>query len=196
MEYKAITGENFYLLELKNTCKFLLDKNFKEDELKDILKKNDILDTKTESNFNKKFQSIKKRYRVLPDFLKKELIIANAETSKFINLYAILCCERLIAEFMDEIIKEKYNLFDYELNDRDFIKFIDYKASQSEIIKKWSDAGRKKMINKFKNFLKEGGYLEKIGDKKYKITKPIIDSKVIDEIKINGNNKILKLMLY
>lgn len=200
MKYRAITGENFYLLELKNTCKFLLSDdispNISEEEFKKKLKENDILDSKTESNFLKKFQSIKKRYKVLTENLKKELIIANAETSKFINLYAILCCERIMAEFMDEVIREKYSTFDYEIKYSDFVSFINYKATQSEIINAWTEAGKKKMVDKLKNFLKDGGFLEKIDDSKYKIIKPIIDPKVIDEIEVNGNNKILRTMLY
>lgn len=200
MKYRAITGENFYLLEIKNTCKFLLGNdlslNLSEAEFKNKLKENDILDSKTESNFLKKFQSIKKRYRALTEELKKQLVITDAETSKFINLYAILCCERIITEFMDEVLREKYYIFDYEIKNSDFVSFINYKATQSEIVNSWSEAGKKKMVNKLKSFLKDGGFLEKIDEDRYKIIKPIIDSKVIDEIEINGNNKILRVMLY
>ena len=39
MEYRAITGENFYLIEMKNTCKFILENKIEED-LKKMLKAN------------------------------------------------------------------------------------------------------------------------------------------------------------
>ena len=51
------------------------------------------------------------------------------------------------------------------------------------------------MLVKIKNFLTEGGFLEKNKDG-YKIIKPIVDLAVIDEIKENGNEKILKIMFY
>ena len=31
MEYRAITAENFYLIEMKNTCKFILENKVEED---------------------------------------------------------------------------------------------------------------------------------------------------------------------
>lgn len=43
MEYRAITAENFYLIEMKNTCKFILE-NKVEDDLKNMLKANNILE--------------------------------------------------------------------------------------------------------------------------------------------------------
>ena len=51
------------------------------------------------------------------------------------------------------------------------------------------------MLVKIKNFLTEGGFLEKNKDG-YNIIKPIVESAVIDEIKENGNRKILKIMFY
>ena len=39
MEYRAITAENFYLIEMKNTCKFILENKLEED-LKNLLKIN------------------------------------------------------------------------------------------------------------------------------------------------------------
>ena len=51
------------------------------------------------------------------------------------------------------------------------------------------------MLLKIKNFLTEGGFLEKNKDT-YKILKPVVDSDVIDEIKENGDKKILKIMFY
>lgn len=49
------------------------------------------------------------------------------------------------------------------------------------------------MLIKIKNFLI--GQLEKNKDI-YKIIKPIVDSAIINEIKENGNKKILKIMFY
>ena len=59
----------------------------------------------------------------------------------------------------------------------------------------WKLSLNNQMLVKVKNFLTEGGYLEKNKDG-YKIIKPIIDLAVIDEIKENGNEKILKIMFY
>ena len=194
MEYRAITAENFYLIEMKNTCKFILE-NKTEEDLKNLLKANNILETVSESNFSKKFNTINKRLKSLTDNLKKEIIDTDLTSAKFINLYSILYNERFILEFLEEVVKEKYDNFDYSIKESDFSNYMETKSEQSKVIQNWTAEGKRRMLIKVKNFLTEGGYLEKNKDG-YKILKPIVDLAVIDEIKENGNKKILKIMFY
>ena len=194
MEYRAITAENFYLIEMRNTCKFILE-NKVEENLKKMLKANNILEAVSESNFSKKFNTINKRLKSLTDNLKKQIVDTDLTSARFINLYSILCNERFILEFLEEVVKEKYNNYDYSIKESDFSNYMETKSEQSKVIESWTVEGKKKMLVKVKNFLTEGGYLEKNKDG-YKIIKPIIDLAVIDEIKENGNKKILKIMFY
>ncbi|ERT48957.1 BrxA family protein [Fusobacterium polymorphum] len=194
MEYRAITAENFYLIEMRNTCKFILE-NEPEEDLKNLLKANNILETVSESNFSKKFNTINKRLKSLTDNLKKQIVDTDLASARFINLYSILCNERFILEFLEEVVKEKYNNYDYSIKESDFLSYLATKSEQSEIINNWTAEGKRKMLVKIKNFLTEGGFLEKNKDS-YKIIKPIVDLAVIDEIKENGNEKILKIMFY
>ena len=194
MEYRAITAENFYLIEMRNTCKFILE-NEPEEDLKNLLKANNILETVSESNFSKKFNTINKRLKSLTDNLKKQIVDADLASARFINLYSILCNERFILEFLEEVLKEKYDNYDYYIKESDFSNYMETKSEQSKVIESWTVEGKKKMLVKVKNFLTEGGYLEK-NKAGYKIIKPIVDLAVIDEIKENGNKKILKIMFY
>ena len=194
MEYRAITAENFYLIEMRNTCKFILENKVEED-LKKMLKTNNILETVSESNFSKKFNTINKRLKSLTDNLKKQIVDTDLTSARFINLYSILCNERFILEFLEEVVKEKYDNYDYSIKESDFLSYLATKSEQSEIINNWTAEGKRKMLVKIKNFLTEGGFLEKNKDS-YKIIKPIVDLAVIDEIKENGNEKILKIMFY
>ena len=194
MQYRAITAENFYLIEMRNTCKFILENKLEED-LKNLLKANNILETVSESNFSKKFNTINKRLKSLSDNLKKQIIDTDLASAGFINLYTILCNERFILEFLEEVVKEKYDNYDYSIKESDFLNFMETKSEQSKVIQNWTTEGKRKMLVKVKNFLTEGGYLEKNKDG-YKIIKPIVDLAVIDEIKENGNKKILKIMFY
>lgn len=196
MEYRVIPEENFYLKEIKNTCKLIINLNLNFENLKEKLKEFDSLEATSENNFVKKFKSISKRVAILSPNLKKFLIEKNIESSSFINLYSILSVERLIAEFMDEVIKNKYYNFDYNVYEKDFREFILSKEEQSEKVNNWSEASKKKMITKIKAFLIEAGFLKKEKDGSYKIIKPIVDADVIDEIKTNGNKQILEIMLY
>ena len=194
MEYRAITAENFYLIEMRNTCKFILE-NKTEEDLKNLLKANNILETVSESNFSKKFNTINKRLKSLTDNLKKQIVDTDLASVRFINLYSILCNERFILEFLEEVVKEKYDNYDYYIKESDFSNYMETKSEQSKVIQNWTAEGKRKMLVKVKNFLTEGGFLEKNKDG-YKIIKPIVDLAVIDEIKENGNEKILKIMFY
>lgn len=194
MEYRAITAENFYLIEMKNSCKFILENEIKND-LKNLLKANNILETVSESNFSKKFNTINKRLKFLNDNLKKQIIDTDLASARFINLYSILCNERFILEFLEEVVREKYDNYDYTLKESDFQRYLEAKSEQSKVIENWTTEGKRRMLIKVKNFLIEGGFLEKNKDT-YKIIKPIVDSEVVDEIKKNGNKKILKIMFY
>ena len=194
MEYRAITAENFYLIEMRNTCKFILENKVEED-LKKMLKANNILETVSESNFSKKCNTINKRLKSLTDNLKKQIVNTDLTSARFINLYSILCNERFILEFLEEVVKEKYDNYSYYIKESDFSNYMETKSEQSKVIQNWTAEGKRRMLIKVKNFLTEGGYLEK--DKEgYKIIKPIVDLAVIDEIKENGNKKILKIMFY
>ena len=194
MEYRAITAENFYLIEMRNTCKFILENKVEED-LKKLLKINNILETVSESNFSKKCNTINKRLKSLTDNLKKQIVNTDLASAKFINLYSILCNERFILEFLEEVVKEKYDNYNYYIKESDFSNYMETKSEQSKVIQNWTAEGKRRMLIKVKNFLTEGGYLEK-NKEDYKIIKPIVDLAVIDEIKENGNEKILKIMFY
>ena len=194
MEYRAITAENFYLIEMKNTCKFILENKLEED-LKNLLKINNILETVSESNFSKKFNTINKRLKSLTDNLKKQIVDTDLTSARFINLYSILCNERFILEFLEEVVKEKYDNYGYYVKESDFSNYMETKSEQSKVIQNWTAEAKRRMLIKVKNFLTEGGYLEK-NKEDYKIIKPIVDLAVIDEIKENGNKKILKIMFY
>ncbi|WP_338995551.1 BrxA family protein [Fusobacterium polymorphum] len=194
MEYRAITAENFYLIEMRNTCKFILENKVEED-LKKMLKANNILETVSESNFSKKCNTINKRLKSLTDNLKKQIVNTDLASAKFINLYSILCNERFILEFLEEVVKEKYDNYSYYIKESDFSNYMETKSEQSKVIQNWTAEGKRRMLIKVKNFLTEGGFLEKNKDG-YKIIKPIVDLAVIDEIKENGNKKILKIMFY
>ena len=194
MQYRGITSENFYLTEIRNTCRFILENGIQEN-LKELLKKNNILETFSESNFSKKYNTINKRLKSLTVNLKKQIVDTDLASAKFINLYSILCNERFILEFLEEVVKEKYDNYDYNIKESDFLIYLATKSEQSEIINNWTEASKRKMLVKIKNFLTEGGFLEKNKDA-YNIIKPVVESAVIDEIKENGNRKILKIMFY
>lgn len=195
MKYRAITSENFYYKELKNTAILLKTNSVPFEEAKELIKEKDILDTKSIANFNKKFLSISKRYNALSEELRDMLCDADSDSGKFINFYAILLAERIVLEFVDEVIRENFSRLNYQLFNSDFINFMKHKQEQSEEVASWSQAGRDKVITKLKNFSVEAGYLEKNNDG-FLIKKPVVDTSVINAIENQSGSKFLKILLY
>lgn len=74
---------------------------------------------------------------------------------------------------------------------------MENKSEQSDVVASWSAAGRKKMAVKIKSFLLESGFLVSGETKEeYKIVRPVILPEIIDNIKENGDSRVLKAMLY
>lgn len=195
MRYRAVTSENFYFSEIKRACKFLL-RNKDVENMKKEFEERDILDVTSPNNFKRKYLCVSKRLAYLTDTLKEYLVNSDSQTGKVINLYTILCTERIILEFTDEVLKEKYHTYDYLIYQKDFNRFMEFKADQSDVVKNWSEESKRKIVVKIKNFLIEGGLLIKIEDDKYKITRPIILTEIREEISRNGKKEVLKAMLY
>lgn len=195
MKYRAITSENFYFIEMKKACKYLLNNREVEDRKKEFFE-NDILDAKSENNFRRKYISINRRVDQLSDYLREELVISDSQTSKFLNLYSIISIERIVLEFMEEVLYHNFSCYKYTIEEKDFSKFIEEKSEQSETVANWSIASRKQMAVKLKNFLLESGFLVSEDDEEYKIIRPVILPEIIEEIKENGDSRVLKAMLY
>lgn len=195
MEYRAITSENFYLTEIRSVARALAKGKCKIENMKEYLLEENLLDAETESNFKKKYFSISKRIKELPKELINLMAEEDSDVGRFLNLYAICSCERIILEFMDEVIKNKYIASDYYLFETDFKDYMIQKSEESDVVNSWSEAGKKKIKVKIKNFMLEGTFLRKEKEG-YRIIKPIIPNYIIDTLEQYGDRKILKAMLY
>ena len=195
MKYRAITGENFYYQEMKNACRFIVE-NGEVEDLKERFLEEDILDHISESNFKKKYTTISRRLKKMNSEIISAIAVEDSYTGKFLNLYAILCSERIVREFAYEVLREKYFNYDYKVDSHDFKSFIKEKEEQSEDVAKWTDGGKKKVIVKIVNFLIEGGFIVKEGEDTYRITKPLILPEIIEILSENNNEMVLKGMLY
>jgi hypothetical protein len=195
MEYRAITSENFYYNEMKKVARAVVENPAILEELREYLLEKDLMDSTSEYNFKKKLGAVKKRINVLTPELIKSMAEEDPNIGRFINFYSILLNERIILEFMDEVVKPKYYGYDSHLYESEIIGFILEKGDHSEKVHGWSEAAKKKMAVKIKNFMKEAGYLlEEKGE--LVITRPIIPYDIIEMIGYRGHKNILAAMLY
>lgn len=75
-------------------------------------------------------------------------------------LVAMMCDSRLLAEFMVEIVGEKYRSLDLSLTQKDVQLFLARLCEKDEKVAQWSAATIKRIKSVLMNVLRENGYLE------------------------------------
>ena len=76
------------------------------------------------------------RVAALDDTIIKMIVESPYNTSSVLSLYALMKTDRLVFEFMNEVIKDKIELMNYRLTDIELNQFMLYKSQQSELIAK------------------------------------------------------------
>jgi len=170
-------------LELKNwpeVQKIVLEEN--------ILQKNKLSTTKRE------YSELKKRLENLSFPLLEYLVTATHDMVKLTLIYSICKASHIIYDFIIEVIREKYLLFDYTLLDMDYERFIRTKE-EIELLPPISDKTAKKTKNMIFKILEQGGILNDV--KERQIQRPYIDEQLLKLIYKHDRyaDKYLKIFL-
>lgn len=180
MVYRAILDESFLNLEMIQVAQNIKGKDILD--LRKLLLEGDILDYSSQNNLKRKSGSLVKRFLVLDEFLLNQLTDADISTTEFITFYSIVKNERIIFDFLNEIIFSNYIKLKKYITKDEIDNFIIEKARQVEEVNKWTDATKQRMKNKIIEFSMKGGYLKK-GDSDYTIIFPSVSKKTVEHIK-------------
>ena len=93
-----------------------------------------------------------------------ELASAPNEIAKQINLYAVMRYNRLVWEFMIQVIGEKYRNQDMNFSRKDMNAFFSRLQAQDDSVAAWSDATITKIKSVLVRMLIETGYLDGLKD--------------------------------
>ena len=85
---------------------------------------------------------------------------ASAEVAKQINLYAIMCENSIVYDFMTEVIGEKYRSQQLDFSAKDVNVFFMELAEKIPAVNNWSESTMKKLKQVLVKFLVECEYLE------------------------------------
>ena len=85
---------------------------------------------------------------------------ASAEVAKQINLYAIMCENSIVYDFMTEVIGEKYRSQQLDFSAKDLNVFFMELAEKVPAVNDWSESTIKKLKQVLVKFLVECEYLE------------------------------------
>lgn len=150
MQYNGgLTAEQFLFYEIRIVSKQYIDGK-SIDEIIEYIQRDNLFQYPTEREISRLTRACYKRLVALGnEKLVYELANAPVEVAKQINLYAMMRYNRLVREFMIDLIGEKYRLHDFSYTKKDINVFFSRLREQNDDIAAWSE----KTIMKLKQVL-------------------------------------------
>ena len=166
----ALTAEQFLFYEIRIVAKLYLDGK-SIDEIIEYIQQDNLFQYPTEREVSRLTRACHKRLVALDnEKLVYELANAPVEVAKQINLYAMMRYNRLVREFMEDLIGEKYRQHDFSFTKKDINVFFSRLREQNDDIAAWSE----QTIAKLKQVL----------------TKCLIETEMLDSFRDHNLNPI------
>jgi hypothetical protein len=135
----CLTAEQFLFYEMRIVSKQYLENKSVEDII-EYVKQDNLFQYPTERMINRLTRACYKRLAALGNNkLIYEVANAPVEVAKQINLYAMMRYNRLIREFMEGIVGEKYRQQDFSYTKKDINMFFSRLQEQNDDVAAWSN---------------------------------------------------------
>lgn len=154
----ALTGEPFLFYESRQVARLKLSGR-NQQQIREEIKSQNLFQYATEKSLAKRINAVQKRVDTLDETLLRFLAEKPSETAKIINLYAIMQTNKLMLDFIIEIIGDKFEQGNLVLEKRDLNEFFVAKREQQENIARWSDETIAKLKRVLPRIIFEAGIL-------------------------------------
>ena len=135
----TLTAEQFLFYEMRIVSKQYLE-NKSIEEIIAYIKQDNLFQYPTERQVSRLTRACYKRLDALDSKkLVYELANAPVEVAKQINLYAMMRYNRLVREFMEGLIGEKYRQQDFSYTKKDINVFFSHLQEQNDDVAAWSE---------------------------------------------------------
>lgn len=160
----SLTAEQFLFYEIRIAARLYLEGKTIEEAIEEI-KKDNLFQYPTEREVSRLARACYKRLNALDnEELIRELASAPVSVAKQINLYAIMKYNRLVWEFMIQVVGEKYRNQDFTFSRKDINAFLTRLQAQDDSVAAWSEGTIKKIMSVLVRMLIETEYLDNIKD--------------------------------
>ena len=172
MQYNGgLTAEQFLFYEIRIVAK-MYAQGKPIDAILEIVKKDNLFQYPTERQISRLARACYKRLAALGnEILANEIAIAPVEVAKQINLYAMMRYNRLVREFMINLVGEKYRTQDFSFTRKDMNLFFTRLQEQNDDVAGWSE----QTVTKLKQVL----------------TKCLVETQMLDSVRDTTLNPIL-----
>ena len=160
----TLTAEKFLFYEMRIVSKQYLQGKSIEDIINYINREN-LFQYPTERMVSRLARACHKRLEALNnDMLVYEIANAPSEIAKQINLYAMMRYNRLVREFMIDLIGDKYRQHDFSFSRKDLNIFFSRLSEQHDDVAAWSTQTIAKLKQILTKCLVETGMLDSPND--------------------------------
>lgn len=190
----SLTAEQFLYYEIRIASKFYLEGKPVEEAV-EIIKRDNLFQYPTERQVSRLARACYKRLDALDNKrLVEEIAAAPNELAKQINLYAMMRYNRLVWEFMIQVIGEKYRNQDFGFSRKDLNAFFTRLQAQDDGVASWSEATINKIKSVLVRVLIETEYLD--GAKSTTLNPVLLCEELEQGIKENGDYDALAAFNY
>ncbi|ARF16735.1 DUF1819 family protein [Sporosarcina ureae] len=192
LEYSSsMNGASYLLFELKQVVK-LQQMGLSTQEIRSKVVDDNIFQFENKGRITRTLPSVMRRAKAIDSTLASLMTEGSIEMSKVINLYAIMKTDLLFFEFMDEVIREKFQNNDYMIEKKDINLFFTTKSEQSDKVASWSDINIEKLKRAFMQVLYESGMFKERRGKE--LNRLIIDEQIKNHLTHIGDARYVRAM--
>lgn len=157
----SIKDMAFMFLEMRKTA-LLLCEGKSPDEILRLSIEENIYQMEKEKRRRAVPQRMTNRLATINKSLVEILAKGSADDAKLVALLALVKVDRLLFEYLIEVVVDKFEMGFSIISNRDFEEFIDRKAQNSDVVAKWSVDTLKSIRGKTKSILCEAGLAKRI----------------------------------
>lgn len=156
----SLTAEQFLFHEIRIASKLYMQ-GIPADNAISKIREDNLFQYPTERMISRMTKACYRRLDALNNqMLIQELSSAPVEIAKQINLYAIMRYNRLVWDFMIQVIGEKFRTQDFSFERKDLNAFFSHLQAQNDSVAGWSDSTISKIKSVLVRCLVETEYLE------------------------------------
>lgn len=179
MNYSAgMVSQVFAFVEAKKLAD-LISKGLTKSEAWEKVESENLFQLRNENRLRRTFNYVYTRLESLPEEIVKLLPVLDTENAKILVLISIMKTDLLFFEFVYEVYRGKLIVGERTIENRDVNTFFDEKASQSDIVSGWSEAGVQKLKNCYLKNLADAGLMEST---KTRVLKPALVNYRLEEM--------------
>lgn len=192
LEYSAtLTGASFLFFEFKQVVQ-LREQGLSDLEIRERVLSDNVFQYGKKSSLQRSLPSIIRRVNVLDETLRNMVLEDSMNSGKVINLYAIMKTDRLFFEFMNEVIREKFEQHTNLLEKKDLNLYFIAKTEQDEGMASWSEQTVNKLKQVLLRILHESGILK--NKKTGELNRLLVNEKLKNHLINVGDSLMLRAM--